>query len=59
MNSVYPDVGKTIKAEGVISAATEERLKEGIETCIEKYLKEIGATDVIAPEDLAADGDEA
>ena len=58
MNSVYPDVGKAIKAERVISAATEERLKEGIETCIEKYLKEIGASDVIAPEDLATDGDE-
>jgi hypothetical protein len=35
------------------------RLKEGIESFIEKYLKDIGATDVIAPEDLDADGDEA
>ena len=59
MNSVYPDVGKSIKKERVLTPETEDRLKEGIETCIEKYLKEIGATDVIAPEDLEADGDEA
>ena len=59
MNSVYPDVGKSIKKERVLTPETEARLKEGIETCIEKYLKEIGATDVIAPEDLEADGDEA
>ena len=49
----------TYKEERIITPETEARLQEGIETCIDKYLKEIGATDVITPDVLDADGDEA
>ena len=53
MNSAYPDIGKTIKEEGVISDATNGKLKEAIEKCIDQFLKKIGADDVIAPEEEA------
>ncbi len=55
MNSVYPEVGKSIKAEGVISEATEEKLKEGIDKCIDQFLKKIGANEIIAPDEEAAE----
>ena len=51
MSSVYPEVGKSIKAEGVISQSVEEKLKEAIEKCIDQFLKKIGANDVITPEE--------
>ena len=51
MSSVYPEVGKSIKAEGVISQSVEEKLMEAIEKCIDQFLKKIGANDVITPEE--------
>ena len=61
MMSTYPEVGRSIKAEGKIIESTEETLKSAIEKFNEKYLRTIGV-DIIEPgavEEAAAAAEEA
>ena len=61
MMSTYPEVGRSIKAEGKIIEKTEETLKSAIEKFNEKYLRTIGV-DIIEPgavEEVAAAAEEA
>ncbi|MDO5490925.1 MAG: F0F1 ATP synthase subunit alpha [Bacillota bacterium] len=57
MSSVYPEVGKTIKAEGVIKPEIEEKLKEAIEKCVDQFLKKIDASEIIAPDEELAEAE--
>ncbi len=51
MDSTYPEVGRAIKTERVISPSTDTKLKEGIGKCVDAFLKRIGASDIIAPDE--------
>ena len=64
MNSAYPEIGKTIKEEGVISDATDSKLREAVEKCVDEFMKKHDAREILAPDedadgDSAGDGEEA
>ena len=49
MDVNYPDVCSAIKVEGKLTEETEEKLRKGIETYKDKYLREKEATDIVLP----------
>ena len=50
MASDFPEVGKSIVAEGKLTEETEETLKIAIEKCKDAYLRRKNDTEIITPE---------